>query len=152
MAALARHWLSFHSPDLLLVYSFVFALITSIFFLLIILRRNYVRTQLTIYRVNIRVNSKYLAQTLVKTKASHFISHARKLDKFIGTNHIKSSQGFCWAQIRKQVSFLLLASKIPIALQDFYVEVWQPLQPRFWIPLLLVQTFLITSLQLFLVH
>jgi len=47
------------------------------------------------------------------------------------TNHIESSRDFCSAQIRRQVSFPLFPSKIPIGLQDFCVEVWQLLQPHF---------------------
>ena len=31
------------------------------------------------------------------------------------TNQIKSSQGFCWVQIRRQVTFLLLPNSIPKA-------------------------------------
>jgi hypothetical protein len=38
------------------------------------------------------------------------------------TDQIENSQGFCWTQIHRRVSFLLLPSKIPIASQGFDVE------------------------------
>ena len=46
-------------------------------------------------------------------------------------NQIESGQGFCCAQIHRQVLPLLLPSKIPIVSQDFHVEAWPAMKPHF---------------------
>jgi hypothetical protein len=40
--------------------------------------------------------------------------------------HKENGQAFCWPQIRRQVSFPLLQSKIPRISQGFHVEAWLP--------------------------
>lgn len=70
----------------------------------------------------------------------------------IFTNQIESDRDFCWIHIHRQVGFLLLPSKIPEASQDFYVEVWLPIQPHSGILAHLVWSFLKAVLLLFLVH
>jgi hypothetical protein len=39
---------------------------------------------------------------------------------------IENGQGFCWPQIRRQVSFPLLPSKTPRISQGFDAEAWLP--------------------------
>lgn len=51
--------------------------------------------------------------------------------KYLGnSDRIESSRGFCWEQIHKPGSFLLLPGKILAASLNFCVEAWLPTGPH----------------------